>query len=66
MRESRNALDHPLSQTRLRLRLGVCLLCGILVIQGAISLAHPGIVAPSSRMTGVAPHFAQFAGSMAR
>ena len=66
MRESRNALDHPMSQTRLRLGLGICLLCGILVIQGAVSLAHPGIVAPRSTMTGVAPHFAQFAGSMTR
>lgn len=66
MREWRGALDHPPSQTRLRLRLGLCLLCGTFAVQVVVSLAQPTIATSGSTMTGVASHQTHAVGTMAR
>ena len=66
MRESRHVLDHPATQTRLRLRLGLCLLGGILAIQGVASLAHPRTAPPTSAMSGIEPGFRHVVAGMVR
>jgi hypothetical protein len=66
MRESRHAFDHPAAQTRLRLRLGLWLLGGILAIQGVASLAHPRTAPPTSAMSGIDPGFRHVSAGMVR
>ncbi len=59
MGESHSALDHPLRQIRIRVRVSICLLCGIVAIHGVATLAHPMTSTLTSTETGTDLHLAR-------